>query len=146
LRGAALVAFSAKAVVPVGYMPAPLAEGGIRLCDSAAFARAAVPAAHDANAAHDHDPGHDRGDDHGHGHDHGPGDDHDHGNGSAGHHEWERCSLGGLAMLAAVPSEWGFAVTAKAPARVAPPDVTVPVRRIVTGFRSRAPPAAHSFT
>jgi hypothetical protein len=155
-RGAALVALSAKAVVPVGYMPAPFVEGGIRLCDSVAFSWAAPGtsqtvshegAAHGGgrydggghHGAAPHDGSAQDGDDANAPHDH----DHDHD--SAGHYEWERCSLGGLATLAAVPAEWGFAIAAAAPARVAPPNVTVPVRRTVAGFRVRAPPTDLSF-
>ncbi|MBN1240324.1 MAG: hypothetical protein JXB36_17605, partial [Gammaproteobacteria bacterium] len=69
---------------------------------------------------------------------------HDHDDPSANHHGWERCSLGGLASLAAIAGDWHFALPHVRPAHVAPSDGAAADRRTVFAFRSRAPPLAHA--
>jgi hypothetical protein len=123
-RAFAVVAIAAKLVVPVGYMPASLADGGpIMLCGSG------LP---DGFGAHD-------------GHDatmHGapvPGTADEP---ASDHPEWERCSLGGLAGLAALGSEWRIDFLAGAPERAEPLDSLFLPRSEIVAFRPRAPPIA----
>lgn len=92
VRAFAALAVATKLLVPVGFMPAAVADGSpIRLCDGG---RAAVMHTQMAMPAPDAMAG----------------SAHDHGKEGAGHHEWERCSLGGLASMAAVAFEISFAV------------------------------------
>lgn len=146
-RAFAVLAVGAKLLVPVGYMPASLADGGpLMLCGSGL--PAALLATHEhAAAGHDHSES-------GHAHaasmdDHalsgaesavpGPGEQP-----AAGHHEWERCSLGGLASLAAIAAEWRLEIPAVAPERAAAPAHVLATRAGWLAFRSRAPPVALS--
>lgn len=141
-RSIVFAAVVAKLLVPVGYMPAALAEGGpIKLCDS--YLPTPFPAmpAVDANAADSNHAAHPSA----------PGDsDMEHaghaGGGEHGHkHSWERCSLGGLASLAVLaPSDWQLALLAVEADRVQEAATDAPVARIVVAFRSRGPPLAHS--
>jgi hypothetical protein len=147
-RGFVVLAVGAKLLVPVGYMPASLADGGpLMLCGSG------LPAS--LLSSHEHDAsGHDAASAHGH-----PASMHDHAGPAAegaalgsrtgdepasGHHEWERCSLGGLASLAAIAAEWRFEIPAVAPERAAAPARILPTRARWLAFRSRAPPVALS--
>jgi hypothetical protein len=148
LRGTAFLALAAKLLVPVGYMPASLAEGGLRLCDSdlaAAFAAPPRAAAEHAGspAGHGHHGGADE-NAHRHAHEAAAGQTqpHQHDDEQDSHHDWERCSLGGLASLAAVPAECRIALPAAAPERVAAAETIVVGRPAAIGFRSRAPPIA----
>ena len=148
LRGFLAIALAAKFLMPVGYMPASLADGGlpITLCDSvfAAFfeerARAGGAADHaahgdaDAHGASSHfgaaGPGH--------------ADGHDHRDSSAGHSDREHCALGGLAALAAIASNWDFTIAPLPAARLARSDAAVTERHSFRAFRSRAPPFTHA--
>lgn len=123
-------------------MPAALADGGpITLCNAGPAAMLTELA-----AASTHEPASGHAD---HGPDSGDAADHDHGtpghdDTSSSHHDWERCSLGGLASLAAIASHWDFAVEPLPAARIAVADVTAVGRRTVVPFRSRAPPLTHA--
>lgn len=152
-RGFTALAVAAKLLVPVGFMPAALASGSpIMLCDGGRGALAAVPMAasvmgrHPVSAAelvHRHESGAAPTS-------HGQpvpgaiaGPPHEHGEGGSGQHEWERCSLGGLATLAAVAFEISF-VVADPGGDLAPQVVeqTWRTEERTTGFLARAPPIA----
>jgi hypothetical protein len=136
-RGVVAAAVAIKLLVPVGYMPAAIADGGpIRLCDSGpAGAIASLRSA--ANDVPAHQSG-----DHAHGHAHGHGHDHD--ESGASHHDWERCYLGGLSSLAAVSTDWHFSVPALRPAAIATADREFVTRLAVFAFRPRGPPITHA--
>ncbi len=154
-RGFASVALVFKLLIPVGYMPASLAEGGpVRLCSDVFSTAGGVPlptatddvrpsstvqAIHSQqgkHAAHPHTHPHIHGEhdyrqyEHGHHHD----DD------VAGHHTWERCYLGGLSFQAALTYEWRMPEPAQAPSFVLPADTEHLTRSAIVAFRSRAPP------
>jgi hypothetical protein len=142
LRGVAFVALAAKFLVPVGYMPASLADGGpIRLCESGPVlgTPSAASSPHASHAQHTHSSSH--AGDSGSLNDPAAAGEHDHDDSSAGHHDWERCSLGGLAAIA---GEWQIAVATLPPARIAVAASTSFSRQTVVPFRSRAPPLALS--
>jgi hypothetical protein len=147
LRGGAYVALAAKFLVPIGYMPASLADGGpIRLCDAGPLAelptRSAAPGDHASHAHEEHADGHAASS-----HsvpENGPAVGHDHDDSSAGHHDWERCALGGLASLAALAGDGHIALPPLRPVRVAIAEVAPFSPQTVVPFRSRAPPLAHS--
>lgn len=141
LRGTAALALAAKFVVPVGFMPAAVADGGpFRLCD-AGWSAPAEERSHDAQQLHEASA-----DPHGHETRHG----HEQGNAEHGHddpsasHTWERCALGGLASLAAIAGDWHFALPQAGPAPVAAADSAAVYRRAIIAFRSRAPPLRHA--
>jgi hypothetical protein len=136
-RGFVVLAVGAKLLVPVGYMPASLADGGpFMLCGSG------LPAS--LRSGHEHAA---TMDDHAmsgaaseatgsvQGHEPTQGEQP-----SSERHEWERCSLGGLASLAAFTAEWRFELPAVAPERVASYEHAVTMRAGWLAFRSRAPP------
>jgi hypothetical protein len=107
-RSAAFVALASKLLVPVGYMPAALADGGpVRLCD--------MGLSFDTNPpARAHSLGHgaiasgasveDRQDSASQSHQVREEDAHDHG-ATSEHGPWERCALGSLASLAALTGD-----------------------------------------
>jgi hypothetical protein len=127
VRAFAALAVATKLLVPVGFMPAAIADGSpLRLCDGG---RAAVMHGHMAMPAADAMAG----------------SAHDHGKDGAGHHEWERCSLGGLASMAAVAFDMSF-VIAEPGADHEPRPVAMDRRSIhrTRSFLARAPPVAPS--
>jgi hypothetical protein len=140
-RVLAVFAVTAKLLVPVGYMPAAFADGGpIMLCGSglpAGFVtqHAQVEAGHDhAEPAHIHDAAVHETATHetpNAATDESPASDHP---------EWERCSLGGLAGLAAITYEWDFDLLAGAYRSISQPKTLSVTSGSVLGFRSRAPP------
>jgi hypothetical protein len=133
-----MLAVAAKLLVPVGYMPAALADGGPFMLCGSEFSAATAPASQSEHGSHGHES---RGpESHVHGtaaHDHGEEP-------AAGHHEWERCSLGGLASLAALSVEWHFGIESRPPEGVAVPEVSFFSAGAPVAFRSRAPPVAVS--
>jgi hypothetical protein len=164
-RGVVAASVAIKLLVPVGYMPAAIADGGpIRLCDSGpAGAIASARGAGNNMPAHqtgDHAHGHAHGHADGHGHDQGhaladgadqaeksdraPERIHDHDQPGASHHDWERCYLGGLSSLAAVSTDWHFFVPTLRPAAIATVDREFVVRLAVIAFRPRGPPITHT--
>lgn len=141
-RCLAVVAVAAKLLVPVGYMPAAFADGGpIMLCGPGLLAASVSshepgPAPHEqAGSTHSH---------------------HAAATGEAapgqsepeqpvsGHHEWERCSLGGLASLAAMAAEWHLDLISVEQENLAIDDVGARPAATLLAFRSRAPPVALS--
>jgi hypothetical protein len=154
LRGGVFFALASKLLVPPGYMPSAIADGGpIRLCDvglpatlvSGAGAGEHIVGAHEAHAnagalrdrdaaAHDHGAA---------AHDH-DGAAHDQGGRSDKHHEWEHCPLGGLASLAAIADDWQIALPYAVQRHFVPVDFVAFDRQIFIAFRSRAPPRAFS--
>jgi hypothetical protein len=152
LRGVFTLAVAIKLLVPVGYMPAALADGGpIRLCDTgptvalaARDADIAAPtqvdgsAPGDAHHLHDHDHDHDH--NHRHDHSHASGGAHDNSHSDASHHDWERCYLGGLSSFAALASDWQFTPPVLQAAGIASTDHTLLIGRVTVSFRPRGPP------
>jgi hypothetical protein len=157
-RGFAVLAVGAKLLVPVGYMSASLADGGpIMLCGSGLPASLLLAHGHAAPGDADTQSGHASS---AFGHVH-AASQHDHAlsgaetaapgselgyestqddQPSSEQHQWERCSLGGLASLAAFTAEWRFELPAVAPERVASYEHAVTMRAGWLAFRSRAPP------
>lgn len=165
-RATAFLSFASKLLVPVGYMPAALGDGGpIRLCDSGlagALLDASVHA--DAGALHDSLHGHPvaasdslhghagaaRNAPHGHAvagdgqadYAHHPAQDPArHGHDTQDHGPWERCALGGLASLAAIASEPILPIdSAPVPERIHAEIAAWPSRAEVA-VRARGPPS-----
>jgi hypothetical protein len=109
------IAFAAKTLIPVGYMPAALADGWpIRLCE--AFPAGVLVSDHGAH------------------HDHGEDDD------DEGDQHWRHCPLGALASAAGIPSEYRIRLSSPGQDYLPPPLVSRPVAVRALGFRSRAPP------
>lgn len=121
LRGVAYVAVAAKLLVPVGYMPGPLAAGlPIQLCD-AGFAPVVVPEhavhvghAHHGGAQHEHD--------------------------KASELPWKYCPSGALAAAGAIPVEYRIDLPYADHERLALRDAAGVTRTPFIAFRSRAPP------
>jgi hypothetical protein len=121
LRVVAYVAVVVKLLVPVGYMPGPLAAGlPVQLCD-AGFAAVAV---HE-HAAHS-------------GHSHHGGGQHEHDKASELH--WKYCPSGALAAAGAIPVEYRIDLPHAEQERLALRDATGVTRTPFIAFRSRAPP------
>jgi hypothetical protein len=124
LRACAYAAVVAKLLVPVGYMPGPLAAGlPIQLCD-AGFAPVVAPE-HAAHAGHG---GHAR---------HG-GTQHEHDQASELH--WKYCPSGALAGAGAIPVEYRIDLPHTEHERLALRDASGVTRTPFIAFRSRAPP------
>jgi len=121
LRVAVYAAVVAKLLVPVGYMPGPLAAGlPVQVCD-AGFAPVAVP----AHAGHS---GHTQ-----HG---GPHHEHD----QASELHWKYCPSGALATAGAIPVEYRITLLPVESERLALLDASGVTRTPFVAFRSRAPP------
>jgi hypothetical protein len=121
LRVVAYVAVVAKLLVPVGYMPGPLAAGlPVQLCD-AGFAPVVVHE-HAAHSAHAH---------------HGGGQ-HEHDRASELH--WKYCPSGALAGAGAIPVEYRIDLPHAEHERLALRDASGVTRTAFIAFRSRAPP------
>ena len=118
LRGGAYAAVLAKLLVPVGYMPGPIAAGlPIQLCD-AGFS-VVVPHEHSGHAGH------------GGGHAH-----HD----KASELHWKHCPSGALAGAGAIPVEYRLDLTPAESERLSLRDAGRVTRAPFIAFRSRAPP------
>ena len=123
LRACVYVAVVAKLLVPVGYMPGPLAAGlPVQLCD-AGFAPV-VAHAHE-HAAHG-------------GHVHHGGGQHEHDQASELH--WKYCPSGALAAAGAIPVEYRIDLPHAEHERLALRDASGVTRTPFIVFRSRAPP------
>jgi hypothetical protein len=117
LRGIAYAAVAAKFLIPVGYMPGPLAAGSpIQLCD-AGFHVAVHAGRH---AQHEH---------HGH-HDHGKTEE----------LQWKHCPSGALAAAGAIPVEYRLDLPSGEAAPLPPRAAATVTKPRFTAFRSRAPP------
>jgi hypothetical protein len=138
----AVACLCVRAVVPIGYMPAPLAEDGpFALCPDAsaatlamlepAHAMAQPPANHAGQAGHTADAGNAD-----------PADRADHtGHPAGGHNEgWEHCPLGIGAADAAVG--FAFSLTTLEPAALQMYSVVpaMPALEPIRSFQARAPP------
>jgi hypothetical protein len=123
LRACAYVAVVAKLLVPVGYMPGPLAAGlPVQLCD-AGFAPVVVhPHEHAAHSGHAH---------------HGGGQ-HEHDQASELH--WKYCPSGALAGAGAIPVEYRIDLPHAEHERLVLRDASGVTRTPFIAFRSRAPP------
>ena len=130
LHGLVLVGLLPKFLVPLGYMPSAIADGGpLVLCESFA----ALPGqAEDAHTHHHSTAAH------GHGAtdtDEAPAPDQD-----AGHGQWERCSLGGLATVAAITADWNAPLIDSTHELVATATRATYSRNQRQPFQARAPP------
>ena len=120
LRGVAYVAVVAKVLVPVGYMPGPLAAGlPVQLCD-AGFAPV-VGHEHAVHSGHPH---------------HGARHEHD----QASELHWKYCPGGALAAAGAIPVEYRIDLPHVEHERLALRDAAGVTRTPFIAFRSRAPP------
>lgn len=121
LRACAYAAVVAKLLVPVGYMPGPLAAGlPVQLCD-AGFAPVVV---HE-HAAHG-------------GHSHHGATQHEHDQASELY--WKYCPSGALAAAGAIPIEYRIDLLHAAHERPSLLDAGRVTRTPFIAFRSRAPP------
>jgi hypothetical protein len=121
VRACAYAAVAAKLLVPVGYMPGPLAAGlPVQLCD-AGFA----PVVAHEHAAHG-------------GHAHHGGGQHEHDKASELH--WKYCPSGALAGAGAIPVEYRIDLPHAEHERLALRDASGVTRTPFIAFRSRAPP------
>lgn len=127
----ALLAFLCKAVVPVGYMPVPLDEGGpfvpchgtiagVLLLSFGAELRSAAETAHGTHA-HTGSPSID--------------------DGAAAHEAWEHCPLGIAAASAPVPSEYALDLPVSKDGFEPVRDALAPIARNLCLYRARGPPA-----
>lgn len=120
LRVTAAVAVVAKLLVPVGYMPGPLAGGlPVQLCD-AGFAPVVHQhghAAHGGRAQHEHAQ-HDQ----------------------ASELHWKYCPSGALAAAGAIPVEYRLDLLSVEHERLSLLDAGSVTRTPFIAFRSRAPP------
>ena len=154
LRGVFIVGLLPKLLIPIGFMPVALADGGpFAICgDFGALPVAqipgATPVAHAEHGAmsmaraghgdtHAHAMVGEVPTDSGHAGDH--GDEHDQ------HHQWERCSFAGAASAAPVAVDVLGLVLEPAAAGAMRPSVRIEfgITRFLT-FQSRAPPLTHS--
>jgi hypothetical protein len=126
LRGVAYVAVATKFLIPVGYMPGPIATGSpIQLCD-AGFRIPALSHDHAAHAGH--------GGAHEHRHDHHDRSDDTH------ELQWKHCPAGALAAAGAIPVEYRLDLPPGESERSVLRDAEHLTRARFTAFRSRAPP------
>lgn len=143
LRGALALGLLPKLLIPVGFMPAALADGGpITPCSGYAAPPTAVTSPvsmpmHGAHVAADDGGAHAtakgigaRADEH--------GDEHE------THHQWERCAYSGTASLAPLAAAWQLAIDAPAVERIGAGKASTVTRAPRIFFRSRAPPLLHS--
>lgn len=137
--------FALRAIVPIGYMPASIADGGpFALCHGKSAATLALFVAHDTAQG--------AGQIHGAGEAHGSADSHGQdatqhetddpfSDPASGHDQrWEECELGigsaGAAMAPVMPS----VLVAPAAVPVDSIEATLPARFRATLYRARAPP------
>ena len=119
LRACAYVAVAAKLLVPVGYMPGPLAAGlPVQLCD-AGFAPVVLhPHEHATHSGHSHQHEHDQ----------------------ASELHWKYCPSGALAGAGGIPVEYRVDLPHAESERLALRDAAGVTRTPFIAFRSRAPP------
>jgi hypothetical protein len=125
LRGIAYAAVGTKFLIPVGYMPGPLAAGSpVQLCDAGFYvpAHAHDHAAHAGHGAHQEQRGQ---------HDHGKKTD---------ELKWKHCPSGALAAAGAIPVEYRLDLPPGEAERLPLRDAGRVTRARFTAFRSRAPP------
>jgi hypothetical protein len=138
LASLAAVVLVCRALIPGGYMPAPLAEGGpVVLCHSGlagAFVRA-LSEAQTANA-HTHAADHSAGTSHEHQHSEDEPD--------TSHDAWEHCPVG--AAFSAAPLSQEFALSLPEPDHeLGQAEPAAVVRTVFSSpYRARAPPAVSS--
>jgi hypothetical protein len=134
----AAVVFVCRALIPVGFMPAPFGEGGpVVLCHgglAGAFFRGLAEAR--STNAHSHMADHSAG----------MASEHPHADeeADATHDAWEHCPIGAAFSAAAAPQEFALALpeTEQDFGQTAP---VANIRTTVTSpYRARAPPAAFS--
>lgn len=141
LRGVTVVAIACKLLVPVGYMPSALADGGpFTLCGGSGPAGSFVenvdspPHGHDSASsgsvhAYHHagavSPSHA-----GHGHD----------DESLDHGHWERCALGGLASLAPLAADLPLVLPSRMTDERPQAQAAAIFGHAVAVVRSRGPP------
>ena len=156
-RGAVVLSLVAKLLIPVGYMPGALAEGGpIVLCGAgmpAALmaARGSGVAGADYAPAHEHidalhhagahDAGHGPRGEHYAESDHGPRGEHDP---ESDHGPWERCVLGALAFLAPLAGADLPSIAPLGSSETPPVENTRLESRSIAVVRARGPPYLHS--
>jgi len=134
----ALLAVACRALVPVGYMPAALSDGGpVKVCHGG-LAGAFFAALAEQRATTGSHAGHGEGAEHGHAHS--PGSHGD--QAPAGHEAWEHCPVGTVFAHAALTSD--IAITIASPAQSFEPIAPTRTHQTVfTGsYRARAPPPA----
>jgi hypothetical protein len=118
LRSVAVAAVATKLLIPIGYMPGPLAAGSpIQLCD-AGFKIVAAHHEHAALPAH--------------------GTHHDHDNN--GELQWKHCPSGALAAAGAIPVEHRLDLPPGEAERLPLRDAGQITKARFTAFRARAPP------
>jgi len=157
-----------KLLIPIGFMPAALADGGpITICSAYGWMPAAAgsdapmqPVTHGAHTGHDghalpapHVAGSDgpgdmvsgmygaaptAGDDTGTAPGSDPGREHEH------HDQWERCAFAGTASATPLGIDWQLALVPQATQLPAVGPTILATRAPGVYFRSRAPPTLHS--
>jgi len=141
----ALIGFLCRALVPAGFMPAPLSDGGpIRLCHGgqagAAFALLENARAVESASSHEQhapaDVGHDA-----HHASHASGDHDAAGKDQRAAHEgWDRCPVGAAFAFAFIAADAPLAEPAQAEPVALDESVTLVVRELAEGYLARAPP------
>src|SRR5690606_28419128 len=140
----ALIGFLGRALVPAGFMPAPLSDGGpIRLCHGglagAPFSlleneRAAEAGAHEQHAAAG--VGHDA-----HHASHASGERDAAAEGErAAHDGWDRCPVGAAFAFAFIVADVPLAEPVQAEPVAVDETATLVVRELAEGYLARAPP------
>jgi hypothetical protein len=161
------IAVASKLLVPIGYMPAAIAGGSpFMLCvsylggPSSQVAAAEVPSSEHAAAEQEsakwasmgsgamgHHSGHAAGGHHANVSGDVKSDDNDIEDGdhdSGQHHEWERCSFGGLATSTPITSGFHHEWMPQVSTRAYLAERIALGRSSFVAFRSRAPPLSHS--
>jgi len=132
LKVLAIVAFGCRAVVPLGYMPAPFSEGGPFipchgvLAGGAFQMLASMPETSGATAGHEHAGAH---------HDGAPDD------GSGVHDAWQHCPLGVAASSAAFAVEYTLELPELDHVFEHRDDSVPAIVRFPSFYLARAPPA-----
>jgi len=129
----AIVAFGCRAVVPLGYMPAPLSEGGPFipcngvLAGGAFRVLASMPGTSTESAHHEHAGGahHDSARE----------------DGSGAHEAWQHCPLGVAASSAALAAEYALSLPELGHVFDYPDDSLPLIVRFPSFYLARAPPA-----
>jgi hypothetical protein len=140
-RGAAVLSLVAKLLIPIGYMPGALADGGpIVLCGAGmpGGLMAAIGSGADHASLHEHVDALHHVDSHaGHG---SPGE-HDP---ESDHGPWERCVLGALAFLAPLAVAGIPSIAPLGSSETPPVETTRLESRSIAVVRARGPPYLHS--
>jgi hypothetical protein len=122
LLALAWLAVSARLLIPIGYMPAPISDGGLMFCPDGIVAAKPLDGPH--RNGHDHGS-----------HDENPAEEH------GSEIDWNQCPYGALAKSAPVTFELAYSIESLRPAALPVPATRLRIHAPTGAFRARAPPA-----